>query len=278
MIEIKNLKFGYKKNKILFDNLNLNLNKGCIHGLLGKNGAGKTTLLKQIAGLTFPDEGSCNVMNFNPSSRLPEFLQEIFFVPEEFSLPSVSIKKFVKIHAPFYPKFDEKFFNNCLEQFEMSPNENLNSISFGQKKKFFLSFALAVNTKLLILDEPTNALDIPSKSTFRKIIASVLNEDKTIIISTHQVRDLESLIDSVVILNEGKIILNQNISNISEKLCFGKINNDALENDILYSEEVFGSKFGVLVNKNNEDSRVNLELLFNGVVRNSSVYSNLFKN
>ncbi|HNW97385.1 MAG TPA: ABC transporter ATP-binding protein [Bacteroidales bacterium] len=276
MIEIEKLKFGYKKNNILMNDLNLNLQAGYIHGLLGKNGAGKTTLLKQIVGLAFPNEGSCKVMGYEPRHRSPEFLQKIFIVPEEFEMLPVKISKYVNLHAPFYPDFSEELFNKCLEEFEMTSDEKIHNLSFGQKKKVMLSFGIATCTDILLLDEPTNSLDIPSKRTFRKIIASAFREDRLIMISTHQVRDLDSLIDSVIVLHEGKIIFNQKINDVSSKLDFSKCDEETEK--ILYSEDLMGGRFGILKNTENHDSKVDLELLFNGVVSNHNEINNYLNN
>jgi ABC-2 type transport system ATP-binding protein len=278
MIEINKLKFGYKKNKILFDNLNLNLKPGLIHGLLGKNGAGKTTLIKQIIGLSFPDVGYCKVMGHEPKDRHPEYLSDIFVVPEEFELPALKICEFVKLHAQFYIKFDHELFNKCINEFELNANDKIHQLSFGQKKKVMLSFGIATNTRLLILDEPTNSLDIPSKSIFRKIIASAVNEEKTILISTHQVRDLENLIDSVIVLHDGKIVFNHIIPFLTEKLCFSRIDDIDISEDILYSESIIGGKYGIMKNTKKAETRMNIELLFNGIINNYSGINNFLNN
>ena len=206
MIQINNLEFSYKKNKILFDKLNLEMQAGKIYGLLGKNGAGKTTLLKQIAGLLYPGAGDILINNINSGKRAAEYLSNYYFIPEEFDIPSLTISQYLKIYSPFYPKFNKIQFWDYLKQFDFEEINKLNKLSYGQKKKFILSFGLATNTAILITDEPTNGLDIPSKSKFRKIIAGAVSEERLFIISTHQVRDIEGLIDSVVILENGKII------------------------------------------------------------------------
>ena len=220
MIQIKNLSFGYKRKSYLFDDLSLHIPMGNIYGLLGRNGAGKTTLLKQMVGLLFPSKGECLIFDKPSQERLPEVLSEIYFIPEEFQLPSITMNAFTKMHAPFYPKFDHELLTNYLNEFEINTNAKLTSLSYGQKKKFLIAFGLATKTKILILDEPTNGLDIPSKSQFRRIIASSMDEKRSIVISTHQVRDLASLIDHIIILESGKVVFNQNTLEISSKLSF----------------------------------------------------------
>jgi len=276
MIEIKNLSFGYKKNKNLFNDLNLSIHNGSIYGLLGRNGAGKTTLLKQIVGLLYPAKGECKVFGNPASERLPQVLNNIYFIPEEFDLPAVSMNTFVKLHAPFYPKFDKELLNKYLVEFEIADNAKLSSISYGQKKKFLISFGLATRTQILILDEPTNGLDIPSKSQFRKIMASSMDEERIIIISTHQVRDLASLIDHIIVLENGKAIFDHSTFEISSKLSFLQTKaTDHLE--VLYKEDVLGGQ-AIMCRKNGEETEIDLELLFNGVVTNTEKINNEFKN
>ena len=278
MIELKNIQFSYKRNKTLFNDLNLSLMPGFIYGLLGKNGAGKSTLLKQMAGLIHPDKGEVNIFGFRSTERNPKALQDIFIIPEEFTLPPVSINRYVQINAVFYPKFSNEQFDYYLKEFELEKDGKLSALSYGQKKKFLISFGLAVNARLLIFDEPNNGLDIPSKSQFRKLTAAALNEDKIFVISTHQVRDLENLIDTVVVIENGKILFNENIGAISEKLSFEQNLNGVPENDILYMEEISGKKTGVVKNRTGRETRVDLELLFNGIVKNAPVFNNEFRN
>lgn len=276
MIQIKNLSFGYKKNKYLFDDLSLHIPMGNIYGLLGRNGAGKTTLLKQITGLLFPQKGECYVFDKPARERLPEVLNDIYFIPEEFQLPSVTMNTFTKLHSPFYPKFDLELLNKYLNEFEINDNSKLTSLSYGQKKKFLIAFGLATRTRILILDEPTNGLDIPSKSQFRRIIASSMDEDRSIIISTHQVRDLASLIDHIIILEGGKVVFHQSTLEISSKLSFVQTK-DIGHLEVLYHEDVLGGH-AVMYRKNGEETEIDLELLFNGVVSNAEKVTNEFKN
>jgi ABC-type multidrug transport system, ATPase component len=237
---------------------------GNIYGLLGKNGAGKTTLLKLITGLLYPATGECLLFDHAAQDRLPHILADLYLIPEEFQLPAIRMNEFVKLHAPFYPKFDRELLKTYLDEFQVNSNVKLTSLSYGQKKKFLIAFGLATRTHLLILDEPTNGLDIPSKSQFRKIIASSMDEERCILISTHQVRDLASLIDNIIILENGKVIFHESTLDISTKLAFTQTTN-AEHLDVIYSEEVFGGK-AVICKKNSEETEIDLELLFNGVI------------
>jgi ABC-2 type transport system ATP-binding protein len=278
MIRINDLHFGYTKRLLLFKNLSLELNAGQIYGLLGQNGAGKTTLLKLIAGLLFPQSGMCDVFGYDARKRHPQMLADICIIPEEFSLPPIKIKTYERIHGAFYPHFDHEMFWHYLTEFYLSPEDQLARLSYGQKKKFLLAFGLASNSRLVILDEPTNGLDIPSKSQFRKIIASSLTGERTFIISTHQVRDLESLIDPIVILDDGRIIFNQSLEKISDKLAFKVIKDEEHPGEVLYSEDLVSGKAGILRNTDNEDTQINMELFFNGIINNTDAITNEFKN
>ncbi len=276
MVSIKNLTFSFTKKNKLFNGLNLELATGSIYGLFGLNGAGKTTLLNHMCGMLFPKEGDCTISDKSVRERDPETLREIFLLPEQFECPPISANEYARVHAPFYPDFDEKYFQQAMNELLVEPDKRLTELSYGQRKKFLIAFALATNAKLLLLDEPTNGLDIPSKSQFRKIMASSDHSDRCIVISTHQVRDLESMIDHITVLNDGKIIFNQNIISISEKLGFEKLAED--ENPYqLYSEETFGGKDAILPKKpDSKETQIDLELLFNGVIQQTELINRQF--
>ena len=276
MIDIQDLHFAYKKKKV-FTGLNLSLQPGHIYGLLGKNGTGKSTLLRNIAGLLFPGKGKVSVLNHTPGQRKPAFLQELFMVPEEFYLPNVSIEKFVACNASFYPKFDHHQFQAYLKEFEIPGDNKLQQMSYGQKKKVLISFALACNTSLLLMDEPTNGLDIMSKSQFRKVIAGALDENKCIIISTHQVKDMESLIDRITVIDEGRILFDQTVDRITSKLSF-KISFDSAEiKHALYREESLKGNAIITANMDERDGKLDLEMLYKAIVTNGDAIRSVFQ-
>jgi ABC-2 type transport system ATP-binding protein len=276
MIEINNLLFGYNKRKLLYKGLNLKLEDGCIYGLLGKNGAGKSTLLKLITGMLFPLEGEIKVSGFIPKKRQPSFLESLYFIPEEVDVPPVSLSKYIRLFSPFYPNFNKENLLAYLDDLEVSQTGKLSDLSFGQQKKFIIAFALACNTSLLILDEPTNGLDIPSKSWFRKLISMAVNEKRIIIISTHQVRDLDNLIDSVILVNEGDVLIQKPLQEISEKLVFKTQLEIEEELDVLYSEKALKGFSYVATNSQNEDTKVNLEQLFEACTKSPERIKSIF--
>lgn len=274
MIKINNLNFGYNKHQLLFKNLSMQLSNGHIYGLLGKNGAGKSTLLKNLAGLVYAQGGTMDVMGYNPAKRQPALLQQICFVPEEFYFPSVKIDAYVKANAAFYPNFDHTYFTALLEEFDIPVGQKLINMSYGQKKKVIIAFGLATNAKLIIMDEPTNGLDIPSKAQFRKIMASALTEDKCIIISTHQVRDLDNLIDTVIMVDDSSIALKASVEEITNKLCFKRLKE--LDDTVIYAEPSLAGYNAVMPNFHNEDSKLDIELLFNAVLAEKNKLKPIF--
>lgn len=266
MITLTNLQFSYKKNKRLFENLNLSLSGGNIYGLLGMNGAGKTTLLKILGGQLFREEGTVDVMGYDPQKRLPAMLREIFYLPEEFYLPNGTVKAYLSLNTPYYPRFDFKAFHEYAAVFKLDLDQKTSEYSFGQKKKFLLAFGLASDTQLLILDEPTNGLDIPSKSQFRKTVAAALTDDRSFIISTHQVRDMDQLIDPVIILHQGRVILNNSLERISEKISMVRSAREE-QSGSYYTEKVPGGYVHLVpAGPGQSESALDMEVLFNGTV------------
>ena len=250
---------------VLFRDISFSIAERQKVGLIAKNGTGKSTLLYLIAGLLRPKKGSVCFDSVETKLRKPETLQEIFIVPEEFDLPAMSLRQYVKINAPFYPRFSHEVLEACLNDFELSMDVKLNALSMGQKKKVFMSFALAAGTKLLLMDEPTNGLDIPSKSQFRKVVAQYMTEDRTLIISTHQVHDVESLLDHILILSQQKLLLDASVAEISEKYTFEYRTPDQMD-DAIYAEPSLQGNAVIAPHKaDSAETQVNLELLFNAV-------------
>lgn len=281
MIEFRDVSFGYQRGKPLYEGLNLTLTPGSIYGLLGPNGAGKSTLLRLVSGLLYPKSGSIQVGQYIPGNRQPAFLEDLFLVPEEFYMPSVRIRQFVESNAPFYPRFDRMQMAGYVHEFGLTDNQKLNELSYGQKKKILIGFGLATNTAVLLMDEPTNGLDIPSKSQFRRMVAGAVDENRTVVISTHQVRDLESLIDPIVILAERSrshmtVALKASVEEITARLWFGMVPELDKNRSILYSERAVGGYAIVAENPLGESSRLDLERLFNTVQAEPARISQLF--
>ena len=276
MLSINDLTFSYNKHVgDLFHNLSFELNAGNVYGLLGKNGSGKTTLINLMCGLLTPKSGNVTLDEVNVRARLPKTMSDIFLVPEEFDLPSLSLKRFASINAPFYPKFSMVDMQRYLDIFDMAGDMDvkLHSLSMGQKKKVLLAFAFATNTRVLIMDEPTNGLDIPSKSQFRKLVTTGMTDDKMLLISTHQVRDISEILDHVTILDQSKVLLNASIAEVTRRLAFRPMREG--DQPLFMQPSVMGSLV-VVPALPDEETAVDLEMLFNATLLNPDAITQMF--
>ena len=273
MINIQNLAFSYGKTEVL-KNISMNLEPGRIYGLLGENGVGKTTLLTLLCGLKKTQEGTISTDGHDPYKREPVLLQDQYYLPDEVAPVNDRALGWAKASGKFWPDFSPEKFDTILREFEVDPQQKMNAMSAGQLKKAYNAFALACSTRFLYLDEPTNGLDIPSKAQFRSALMKYTREDATIVISTHQVRDLENIIDPIIILDRRDVLLNASIEQIAEKLYFDY--GTTLHPEALYSEQLPGGFIQVLPNTDKADSKVNIEALFNTVHKHKELVKNLF--
>lgn len=278
MIKVKNLTYAYSRKKwpVLRD-VSLEIQPGKVYGLLGKNGVGKSTLLYLMAGLLTPMKGVVTMDGTDVRRRLPSTLADIFLMPEEVVLPSMKLEEFVKLNAPLYPRFSEEDMARNLEIFDVERDVNLGELSMGQKKKVYMSFALACNTQVLLMDEPTNGLDIPGKEAFRRFVAGSMNDDRAIVISTHKVRDLEQLLDHIVILDDAKVILDRSIPEIAEKLKFTLTDSPEVIKSALLAVPSVGGVKVVIQNEDGDETEPDVEMLFNLVVNNQGIVQYLFR-
>lgn len=278
MLQVTQLQFGYPFRKPLFDGLDLSLPAGSLAGLLGLNGAGKTTLLKLICGLQRPGKGTCRLRGRDTSGRALAVLQDLAFVSEETDVPALTIDGYVAWYAPFYPRFDHAQFLTNLEVLSMHQltKRKLSSCSLGERRKCLLAFALATNTPLLLLDEPMNGLDIPAKTALRRLLAAAVHEERAIMVSTHQVRELGLLLDPVIILDSGKTLLNASIADLSAKLSFGFEPERPALGDCLHAEACPGGWQVVRENQVAMESQPDLETLFSAVLANPARFQELF--
>ena len=273
MIEINDLGFSYGQNPVL-KNISMKLEEGKIYGLLGENGVGKTTLLTLLCGLKKPQTGSIDIDGYNPYDRKPSFLANQYYLSDEVAAVNMKAIDYARNYGKFWEKFDMGKFLEIMKVFENDPEQKMNRMSCGQLKKTWISFALACNTRYIFMDEPTNGLDIPSKAQFRKAVTKYTSEDSTLVISTHQVRDLENIIDPIIILDRQDVLLNATVEEISEKLYFD-YSNEKIEG-ALYSEMTPGGCVQVLINTGSEESKVNIEALFNTVHLHKELVKGMF--
>jgi ABC-2 type transport system ATP-binding protein len=268
MINVKNISFKYPgTHNQVFRNFSLNIPSNNIYGLLGKNGTGKSTLLYLISGLLYPQQGNITVDDTPAQARKANVLQDIFVVPEEFDLPNTTLDTYVKINRDFYPNFNREILDNCLRDFDLPTSLQLDSLSMGQKKKVYMSIALASGTRYLFMDEPTNGMDIPSKTQFRRAIANNMSEERTIIISTHQVHDVESLLDHIIILDGNRVLCNASTADICDKYVFEYRQPQEMDDTVVYAEpSLQGNAVMAHRTADTQESNLNLELLFNALV------------
>lgn len=277
MIRIENISFAYRKGrKQVFRNFHADLNLGGIYGLLGKNGSGKSTLLQLMASLITPSEGRILLDDKDMRNRSVTSLQKLFLVPEEFSMPAVSLDQYVRYMAPFYPRFSAETLKRALNCFELSEDLHLERLSMGQRKKAFVSFALAANTEWLLLDEPTNGLDIPGKSQFRKILVQEMNDERGVIISTHQVLDVEHLLDHVLMIDQGQMLLQKSVEEICEILSFVRTSEPEVLRRAIYQMPSLQGMSALLPNDDGRESSLDLELLFNALMEKREEVCRLF--
>ncbi|GAL90359.1 ABC transporter ATP-binding protein [Jejuia pallidilutea] len=271
MIFAKNLSYHYNRKTPLFQNLDFEQTEGSIIGLLGKNGAGKSTLLKLISGLLKSKTGSVLVNGFKPYQRRPDFLSDIFLVNDEPFLPPLTITSYLKVYAPLYKNFDIEKMHKILIEFDLQGHCNLSKLSHGQQKKFVIAFALSANCKLLLLDEPTNGLDIPSKSVFRKVLVNSVEDHQLVVISTHQVKDIESVIDKIVVLEDGEIVFKNDVCSITEKLKFNKVSTLSEASEVIYSEKCAGGFNTIQYGTDGDETEIDIELLFNAIYNKTTI-------
>lgn len=275
MISIKNASFSYGKHNV-FENVCLELEKGKIYGLLGENGVGKSTLLKVLSGLLKLNSGECLAGGESSFGRTPSFLEKIFYIPEDFAGENLEIERYALQLGEFYPNFSKDKFYRIIGEFGVNPKAKFNKLSLGQQKKGIISVALSLQTEILIMDEPSNGLDIPSKALLRRMIAENASDDQLIIISTHQVKDLENLIDPIIIMDREGIVMNASIEEISGKLSF-TIENEK-DSGALFVQQDLRGYYTVKQNFTGIETPIDLEVLFNCALQNKALFKEMFNN
>lgn len=274
MITIENTSYGYKSNPLIFNNISLEIGNG-IYGLLGENGVGKTTLMHLICGLLFPKNGKCSIDGRNTAERQPGALNRYFFLPEEMQMPTESIVSFAAHHSVFYPHFNQEEFELNLEELKIDRKQKLSSISYGQQKKAMLAYAFALHTPYTLLDEPTNGLDITSRQALKRIISRSMDDESTLLISTHQAHDFENLLDHLIILGKGEILLNRSLDEISNRLLFARTS--ILPEESIYSEENLSGYFSIIPNEDGEENTPDIELLYKAVLQQPEKIKSMFQ-
>lgn len=273
MISFNQIGFRYRLGSQVFRDFSMTLSPGHVYGVLGENGVGKSTLMKLASGVLIPTAGSVTIDGREASLREEATMAKIIYLPEEFSLPALTLDEFRKVTTPFYPSFSDESFEECCRVLDVVRDRRLDKLSMGQRKRAYLAFAFACRAEWLLLDEPTNGLDVAAKEAFRRLVARYVDEGQSIIISTHSVREIDSLIDHLIILDRKGIVLDASIGEIGSRLRFGRC---SAEEEPLYSESTLAGTSGVVVNTTDEESPVDIEMLFMASLRSTERLRRLF--
>lgn len=219
MIKLETLSFAYRKGVVTLKDVTTSFPPG-IHLLLGENGAGKTTLLEVMAGLLRPQYGECLIDGIDVATHRPEVMRDVFFLGDNMTFPAKNIHQMVRCHACFYPRFNAELLKANLAAFGIDEGSSFVKMSLGTRRKAQLAYALSLGVGVLLLDEPANGLDIKSKQILGNIMASSVDMDQTVIVSTHTVQDLENLFDSVAMLSGGQLLFNTSMDRVASRLAF----------------------------------------------------------
>lgn len=274
MIAIDGMSFRYKSKSPVVEDLTLRMEAGGVYGLLGANGVGKTTLLHLIGGLLFPKSGTISVNGRMPHRREPALLEQIFYVPVTFDLPDLRVETYKRRYTPFYREFREATWQSALQTFGIQPDMRLHALSFGQKKKVLLSFAIASGCRVLLFDEPTDGLDIPSKDSFRRLLSAQIDEQRLAVIATHHVHDVAMLLDQLIILKEQHLLVHASISDLAGSIRTVTTSQLPPANTLLYSERVPGGYHCLLRNTDGQEGPLDLELLFKALQIHPDIVQN----
>ncbi len=282
-INIQDLNFSYNRDKQtpIYHNFQAEINQAGVYGLFGRNGSGKSTLLKLIAGLLTASSGTIEVLGYNPRQRLPDFLSQVYILPEEFHLPDLTPTELGNSHHHFYPNFSMELFADYLQKLDVPSEQRFLQMSLGQKKKSTIAFALATCTPILLMDEPTNGLDIVSREQFKALMATPEQAERIVLISTHQAHDLERIISHLWFIDEGQLLLSATVDKINQKLAMGIAqNSQEVPNTVLYQESI-GEQIAWIAQANGEQnstSKLNIEMLYKALNMNKIAIVNAINN
>lgn len=216
VIRVKNLNKKFGRQQVL-DNIQLDIAPGKIVGLIGPNGAGKTTLLQALLGLGMAS-GEISVMGQDPRQSRAKMLEDVCFIADTATLPRwMSVSQVLKYVEGVHPKFDREAALAFLSKTQIRPDRKVRQLSKGMITQLHLALVLSIDAKLLILDEPTLGLDIVYRRTFYDaLLNDYYDQNRTIVITTHQVEEIDHLLTDVVFINRGEIVLNQPLESMEE--------------------------------------------------------------
>jgi len=218
------------KNKLALDNTSFEIEAGKIIGLIGPNGAGKTTALKAILGLT-PFEGQLKVLGLDPRKDRDELMKDVCFIADVAVLPRwMKVKEAIDFVAGVHPRFDRAKCERFIANTQLKPNLRVREMSKGMIVQLHLALVMAIDAKLLVLDEPTLGLDILYRKQFyQRLLEDYFDEQKTIIVTTHQVEEIEHILTDVMFIRDGKIVLTSQMEEVAERYTEVLASGDAVE-------------------------------------------------
>lgn len=271
MIQIEGLHYGYGR-AALYADFSAQIGQPGIYGVFGRNGSGKSTLLRLLCGLLTPWQGRLRVLGFQPRQRAAEFLASVCIVPEEFHLPNLTAAQLARTHGSFYPRFSHALFSDYLQVLEVPVDSRFEAMSLGQKKKAAIAFALATQTPLLLMDEPTNGLDIAGRGQFRDLMRRPEQAQRVVMISTHQAHDLESILSHIWFIDQGRLALAARMDALAERLVMGVATTaQALPAQGLLYQEALGAQVAYVARRtagSPADGPLQLELLYKALSLN----------
>jgi len=210
-----------------FRDLNLSLQGGHLYGLLGRNGAGKTTLIKLLCGLLHPTAGVARYVPLDAvmGERKPEALTEVVFVAESSELPPLPVERFGHYAGALYPRYEHARYLDILRALEVPSHARMQTLSFGQRRKAHIAFALATDARLVFLDEPTNGLDIAAQILLRKLLIAQLAPHRSFVVSTHHVREFENVLDEIIVLDCGRVLAHERMDTLQAQVDYSDLEN-----------------------------------------------------
>lgn len=263
MLKIENVSYSYHKGTIAVDDASAEIGAG-IYLLLGENGAGKTTLLHLMSGLLFPQSGKCLFDGTDTAKRTPATTSHIFFMPDDFTCPFPSIVELARRHGLFYPTFNYEMMYANLEDFGLTGKEKLRSLSLGMRRKSYMAYALALGVDCLLLDEPTNGMDIDSKKVLRKIMSRCVGDDQSVVISTHNVHDLYSMFDNIIVMRHGRLRVAMPIGEVLERIAF--VSSPSPVEGCIYQEPDMGRFKAIVPNEHHIDTDMDYPLFYSAIM------------
>ncbi|MFC3267903.1 ABC transporter ATP-binding protein [Vulcaniibacterium thermophilum] len=229
IVTARGLRKAYK-NKLALDGTDFRIEAGRIVGLIGPNGAGKTTALKAILGL-IPFEGELKVLGYDPRTQRDELMREVCFIADVAVLPRwIRVREAVEFVAGVHPRFDRAKCERFLANTQLKPDMRVREMSKGMIVQLHLALVMAIDARLLVLDEPTLGLDILYRKQFyQRLLEDYFDEQKTIIVTTHQVEEIEHILTDVMFIRDGKIVLEQAMDTLGERFTEVLVNADRTE-------------------------------------------------